>query len=219
MFFTLKAVSQRLLLLLAFVPLSVFAQPADLVEGQDYELIGASGTFMPADGKIEVVEVFAYTCHHCANFEPMLATWEQTLAEDVRFIRLPAAFGGIKDAWARVYYAAKQLDILQRSHLAIFNALHQQGSLPKQGVGTSQLAEFHTAFGIDPEKYLETLLGSEVDSSVEAAHAFSQRTRIPGTPILIVNGKYLVRGNSFEDFLRITDALIEQERQASNTEQ
>jgi len=218
MFFTLKAVSRRLVLLLALVPFVLMAQPAALVEGQDYELIHAPGLFAADDGKIEVIEVFGYTCIHCANFEPLLAHWEQTLAEDVRFIRLPAAFGGVKDAWARAYYAAEQLGVLERSHIATFEALHQQRSLPMQGVSTTQLAEFHAHLGVDPEKYIEALLGSEVDSKVEAAHAFSQRTRVPGTPALIVNGKYLVRGNSFEDFLRITDALIAQERQAASSD-
>jgi len=218
MFFTLKVVSRRLILLWALVPFMLMAQPAALVEGQDYELINAPGLFAAADGKIEVVEVFGYTCIHCANFEPLLAHWEQTLAEDVRFIRLPAAFGGVKDAWARAYYAAEQLGVLERSHMATFEALHQHRSLPMQGVSTTQLAEFHAHFGVDPEKYIEALLGSEVDGKVKAAHAFSQRTRVPGTPALIVNGKYLVRGNSFEDFLRITDALIVQERQAASSD-
>jgi len=216
MFFTIKRVSRQLILLLALLPFALMAQEgAALVEGQDYDLIGTPGPFAIADGKIEVVEVFGYTCIHCANFEPLLAAWEQELAEDVRLVRLPAAFGGIKDAWARVYYAAEQLDILERTHSATFSALHRQRSLPMQGVSTAQLAEFHANFGVDPEKYIETLLGQDVDHKVEAAHAFSQRTRVPGTPALIVNGKYLVRGNSFEDFLRITDALIEQERQAA----
>jgi len=216
MFFNIKRVCQQFVIGLVLLPFALMAQPVALVEGQDYDFIATPGAFTVADGKIEVVEVFGYTCIHCANFEPLLADWEHTLAEDVRLVRLPAAFGGVKDAWARVYYAAELLGILDRSHEAVFNALHKQRNLPMQGVSTAQLAEFHAPFGIDPEKYIETLLGSEVDSKVEAAHAFSQRTRVPGTPALIVNGKYLVRGNSFEDFLRITDVLIEQERQAAS---
>jgi len=216
MLFTIKRISQRLIAVLALLPAVLIAQPAALVEGQDYELIANPGPFAALDGKIEVVEIFGYTCIHCANFEPLLTEWEHTLADDVHLVRLPAAFGGVKDAWARVYYAAEQLGILEHSHAAIFSALHQQRSLPMQGISTTQLAEFHANFGVSSEKYVEALLGTQVDSQVEAAHAFSQRTRVPGTPALIVNGKYLVRGNSFEDFLRITDALIEQEREAAS---
>ena len=43
--------------------------------------------------------------------------------------------------------------------------------------------------------------------------AFAQRT-LPGTPAIIINGQYLVRGNSFDDQLRIASALIAQARAA-----
>ena len=35
---------------------------------------------------------------------------------------------------------------------------------------------------------------------------------VEGTPTVIVDGKYRVLGKSYEDVLRITDALIAQER-------
>jgi thiol:disulfide interchange protein DsbA len=40
------------------------------------------------------------------------------------------------------------------------------------------------------------------------------RSGVSQTPTLIVNGKYRVIGTSFEDMLRITDALVAQERAA-----
>ncbi|MET0131256.1 MAG: thiol:disulfide interchange protein DsbA/DsbL, partial [Stenotrophomonas chelatiphaga] len=36
-----------------------------------------------------------------------------------------------------------------------------------------------------------------------------------GTPSLIINGKYLVKGKSFPDMLRIADHLIARERNAA----
>ncbi|MCC4627258.1 thiol:disulfide interchange protein DsbA/DsbL, partial [Xanthomonas campestris pv. nigromaculans] len=36
--------------------------------------------------------------------------------------------------------------------------------------------------------------------------------KITGTPSLIINGKYLVKGQSFPDMLRIADHLIARER-------
>ena len=44
------------------------------------------------------------------------------------------------------------------------------------------------------------------------AREFARRTRIPGTPSLVINGQYLVKGNSAEDQLRIASALIAQAR-------
>jgi thiol:disulfide interchange protein DsbA len=38
-----------------------------------------------------------------------------------------------------------------------------------------------------------------------------QRIKIPETPSIVVNGRYLVRGTSVEDMLRIASSLIERE--------
>jgi thiol:disulfide interchange protein DsbA len=42
-----------------------------------------------------------------------------------------------------------------------------------------------------------------------------QRTRIPSTPSIVVNGRYLVRGDTYADMLRIASYLIEKERTAT----
>ena len=65
-----------MLLLLALSPLTTLAAtPTPLVEGKDYERIADAGPFAPLAGKIEVVEMFGYTCPHCAHFEPQLEAW------------------------------------------------------------------------------------------------------------------------------------------------
>ncbi|MNU10750.1 Thiol:disulfide interchange protein DsbA precursor [compost metagenome] len=53
-----------------------------------------------------------------------------------------------------------------------------------------------------------------MDEKIKKAREFAVRTQIPGTPAVIVNGKYLVRARSFEDTLRVADALIARERAA-----
>ena len=53
-----------------------------------------------------------------------------------------------------------------------------------------------------------------VNGKLNKAKQFAVRSQIGGTPSLIVNGKYLVKGRSWDDMLRITDQLIAQERAA-----
>jgi thiol:disulfide interchange protein DsbA len=38
-----------------------------------------------------------------------------------------------------------------------------------------------------------------------------RRSQVPSTPTLVVNGRYLVRGDSYQDMLRIASFLIEKE--------
>jgi len=111
-------------------------------------------------------------------------------------------------------HAADEVGVAKRSHAAVFKALHEQGSLPMQNVSADELATFYKAYGVTPDRYLQALRGDAVQKKVEAARAFAQRTKIPGTPAIIINGQYLVRGNSFDDQLRIASALIAQARAA-----
>jgi len=205
------------LLLISGLPGVVAAEapPLELPqEGRDYVLLPNPGTFTEAaPDTVEVVAVFAYTCTYCFEFESLLTHWAASLPDKVSFVRMPAAFGGAQDAWARVYYTNQQLGIAERSHLPLYQALHEQRSLPMQRIDAKQLAEFFSAhFGIDRAHYLQILLSEEIGAKAETAAAFSRRTRVPGTPALIVAGKYLVGGQSFADYLRTADALIARER-------
>ncbi|MGV6492424.1 thiol:disulfide interchange protein DsbA/DsbL [Stenotrophomonas rhizophila] len=209
----MKLIPRLMVLLLALSPLATLAAtPATLVEGTDYELIDAPGPYAPLAGKIEVVEMFGYTCPHCARFEPQLEAWAAKLPKDVRFTPVPAAFGGIWDSFARAYLAADQLGVAKRSHRAMFEALHETHSLPMQNVAPEELAAFYTGYGVAPERFLATIKGDAVEQKLKAARAFAQRTKVPGTPALVINGRYLVKGDSFEAMLRNADALIAQAR-------
>lgn len=212
----MKHFPRLFLLLLALLPLAACAaDSAAPVEGQDYEVIAEPGPFAPLAGKIEVVEVFGYPCIHCAHFEPLLEAWVARLPAGVRFTAVPAAFGGHWDAYARAFYAAEQTGVLRRSHADVFKALHEQRSLPMQNVSPQELATFYAAYGVQPQRYIDALRSDQVEEKVKAARAFAMRVKVPGTPALIVNGKYLVRGRSFEDQLRIASALVDRERAAA----
>ncbi|MEN5208794.1 thiol:disulfide interchange protein DsbA/DsbL [Stenotrophomonas terrae] len=213
----MKLFPRLLLMLLATAPLLAWAAPAAApVEGQDYELIAEPGPFAPLAGKIEVVEVFGYTCPHCAHFEPQLAAWAAKLPADVRFTPVPAAFGGYWDSYARAFYAAEQVGVLKRSHADVFKALHEQRSLPAQNVSPDELATFYSQYGVQPQRYIEALRSQQVDDKVKNARAFAMRVKVTGTPMLIINGKYLVKGKTFDDNLRIADALLARERSGGN---
>ena len=212
----MKPFSRLLPLLLALAPLTACSAPnAAPVQGQDYEVIAQPGPFAPLAGKIEVVEVFGYTCPHCAHFEPQVQAWKARLPADVRFTPVPAAFGGYWDAYARAFYAAEQVGVLGRSHADVFKALHQDHSLPLQSVSPQELATFYANYGVEPQRYIDALRSAQVDEKIKNARAFAMRTQVPGTPAMIVNGKYLITARSFEDTLRVADALIARERAAA----
>lgn len=202
-------------LLLLLLPVAAFAAPADgataLVEGRDYELVDA-GPWKPLDGKVEVVEVFAYTCPHCAEFEPALEAWARKLPADVRFQYLPAAYDP-RDPFARAFFVAEQAGALGRTHAALFQAIHQQGLLARNAT-PGELAWFYGQHGLDPNTVRAAMAAPQVDEQMRRAYAWARAVRLPGTPSLVVNGRYRITASSHAQGLRIADQLIAQLRKS-----
>jgi len=182
--------------------------------GRDYVEIAGGKPWAAKPGRIEVAEVFGYSCPHCAHLEPLLKAWKGKQAGDVDFVAVPAAFGGSWDTWARAYYAASSLGLLARTHDAVFAAVHEQGALPRNP-SAQELAAFYAGYGVTADRFRAALADPKVDEQVRRAAAFAQASGLEGTPTLIVAGRYRVLGHSFEDMLRITDWLVARERQAA----
>ena len=74
------------------------------------------------DGKIEVLEFFAYGCIHCANFETPLAAWARRAPTDVKLKRMPspALLMGIDSP--AIYYSLEAMGQLERLHTKLFEA-------------------------------------------------------------------------------------------------
>lgn len=206
------------LLLIGLLPLALAAMPAANraaapVAGTDYEVITDGKPFAPAPGKIEVVEVFGYTCVHCAHFEPLVSAWKARLPADVQFTPVAAPFGGYWIPYAKAYYAAQSLGLVGKTHAAMFRALHDEGSLPISRPTAEEIAGFYARHGADAQQFIDAMSSPAVERQLEQAREFLLRSGVEGTPTLIVNGKYRVLGSP-EDALRTADYLIARERRA-----
>ncbi|MBB4131193.1 MULTISPECIES: thiol:disulfide interchange protein DsbA/DsbL [unclassified Xanthomonas] len=208
--------SRLSLLLLIVVPLAACAadKKAVPVEGEDYTLIEGGQPYAPLAGKVEVTEMFGYTCPHCAHFEPVLEAWAAKQPAYVRFTPVPAAFGGFWDAFARAYFAADMLGVAKRSHRAMFEAIHEKQTVPTQNVAPEELAAFYANYGIAPQRFIDTLKSPAVEAKLDASRAFAKRSKIPGTPAIIINGRYLIGARNYPDMLRVADYLIAREHAA-----
>lgn len=190
------------------------------VEGTDYVLIPNGQPFEPAAGKIEVAEVFNHVCPACAGFQPLVSAWKAKLPADVNFVYVPAQFGGPFDTYARAFYAAQALGLQDKTHDALYRAIHIDRSLKgEHGQDTPQdIGRFYQAYGADPAQFAETMGSFAVEGKLAKAKQFAQRSGIEGTPTLIVAGKYRVtggEGSSRADQVRIANQLIAQERAAA----
>ncbi len=162
--------------------------------------------------KIEVTEYFSYGCPHCYQFDPMITTWHQELPRDVVFNRTPAIWNRDYQVYAQAYYAAEALNVVERLHTPLFQAIHVQ----RKALNDPKLiAMFFAEFGVDPLDFAKMYKSFGVRASVQQAEARGRAYRSGGVPAIIVNGKYRIEGKSAgsnRNMLLVADFLIQKER-------
>ena len=202
--------SAFLLLAAAFAP--AHAQRAalpGLTEGVEYKLIEGGKPYRAVPGKIEVAEVFAYGCPHCAKFAPMLETWKRNLPKNAQLVYTPAAFD-TSDPYARFHFAAEAAKALPVLHSRLFAAIHETGELTR-AADLPQIAAWGARVsGVNAKALAAALKDSKaLDAKMQQAHDFAVRSDIPGTPALVIDGRYLVLGNSYQRLLDNATRILE----------
>ncbi|MCS5587511.1 MAG: thiol:disulfide interchange protein DsbA/DsbL [Porticoccaceae bacterium] len=203
---------KRVIFLVALLPIAMCqAEDEKYKAGVHYEILPQP--VRTADPKkIEVNEVFSYTCSHCYSFESVLHSWVEKLPEDVDFQRTPAVWAPALEPSARAYYTAALLKVLDQVHTPLFEAIH----LEKKSLKDEQdFAGIFVAEGIDREKFSQTYNSFGMTSMVNQAKARIRSYRVQGTPEIIVNGKYRVstrKAGGFSGVLSVVDFLIQKER-------
>ena len=203
---------KRVVFALALLPLAM-CQAADetFKAGEHYDVLPQQVRTANAD-KIEVNEVFAYSCGHCFNFQAELHPWVKKLPADVDFQSTPAIWQAKMEPYARAYYTAKILKILDQVHMPIFEAIHLKKKPLK---GEADIAEIFIAKGVDKEKFASTFNSFGTTSMINQAKSRLRAYKVRGTPEVIVNGKYRVstgKAGGFSGMLKVAEYLIEKER-------
>jgi thiol:disulfide interchange protein DsbA len=187
------------------------------VLGTEYEEIAGGTPWQAVPGKIEVVEVFGYVCPACAAFAPTVDPWKNKLPADVVFHYVPAPFGPEWDPYAKAFYVADQLGLVDRSHMALIDAIHVKNTMPGEGdkPDEQKIADFYAQYGANPKQFLDMMHSFAVATKVNQGRQFMTKAGVTGTPTMIINGKYRITGGkSYQDVLRIADHLIAKERAA-----
>lgn len=186
--------------------------PLKYVESQHFSVLTtAQGTSSSPD-VIEVAEVFWYGCPHCFSFDPYVERWETTLPDGVELMRLPVMWNPTNEIHARMFYTADALGKLDEMHPAIFKAMHQDGkTLTKE----DDIAAFFGTYGVSEDEFQKTFRSFPVETRLKKARNLTQRYRVQSVPLLIVNGKYVVKGpgiKNYEDMINVSNELIAREQ-------
>lgn len=204
-----KGFVAALLLLLAMAPLQ-----AAITEGRDYTRLPTPQR-PDTPGKIEVIEFFSYGCPHCYELQPLIEKWEAGLPKDVVFKRVAVGFG--REMWenlGKAFYAFSDMKVLPKVDDAIFAAVHKQ-RLPLQD--EKSITAWAAKQGIDPAKFTAAYNSFSVNSHVTQSERMVESYQVASVPSLVVGGKYVAGGRSFEEMLAVTSALIDKARAEKGT--
>lgn len=189
--------------------LTMAATPAadTFVSGTDYTVIANPGKPEKA-GAVEVREFFWYGCPHCFKLEPSVVAWRKTKPADVNFILTPAAMNPTWEQNARGFYAVDLLGMADKTHEAMFSQIHdKQARLFDQ----ASIAAFYATQGVDVNKFNGLYNSFAVSGKIAQSKALAIKYQLDGVPALVVNGKYVVRGEDARSF-KVVDYLVAKER-------
>jgi thiol:disulfide interchange protein DsbA len=137
---------------------------------------------------VEVLEFFNYACSHCYDFEPSLKTWLKSKPKTADFRYVPAVFNERMIPLAKIYYALEEMALLEKLHDKVYSAIHQQQlNLTDRTVLLKWIGEQ----GVDTKKFEAVFDSFSVNNKVQRAAQMTRNYHIPGTPYLIVGGRYL----------------------------
>ncbi len=180
-------------------------------EGEHYDIVSpVLRTSNPE--KIEVMEFFWFGCGHCYTFEPLLAVWKKTLADDVVFKGSPAIWNSTMEIHAKVFYTAEVLGISEKINPVIFRAINQDR---RTLTAESDIATLFESSGVLRSDFFDAFNSFGVGSQVRQASSRARSAKITGTPEIVINGKYRIttrKAGNQTNMLKIADYLIEKER-------
>jgi thiol:disulfide interchange protein DsbA len=199
----------------AQTPAPAPAPAPEPVAGKDYIEIRNGSPLDSADGKVVVEEFFNYVCPACNLFEPRFAAWKAQLPPYAKVAYIPAAFRADFEPYARAYYAADSLGLVDETHEDVYEAIHVDHTLPGEGEkpDDEKVAEFYAGYGVDADEFLDTMRSFGVNLKVRRATEHMKQSRVTSTPSIVVNGRYLVTASTHADMLRIASYLIDKEHE------
>ncbi|WP_169392638.1 MULTISPECIES: thiol:disulfide interchange protein DsbA/DsbL [Psychrobacter] len=182
------------------------ANAADYVAGKDYRVLDNPETI--TGDAIIVREFFWYGCPHCYNLNPHMEKWAKTKPKDVAFFKTPAALNPVWEANARGFYAAQLLGFENKTHDALFDAIQKDG---KKLFDQASLSKWYASKGVDQKKFNSLYNSFAVGTKIGRSQAGAKRYQLSGVPAVVVQGKYVVTGESAE-VPKVVDYLVKKVR-------
>ena len=189
------AISALLVLLAgAFEPRA--GQAPTPVAGKDYVEISNGRPLDPAEGVIVVEEFFNYICPACNAFEPLFVAGRRSCPRASSSCMSRRASARTSCNTRRPTTRPRASNVAEKSHAAVYEAIHRARTLPAEGQRPDEERDRSLLRRLRRRRATVSRRDASfaVDLKVRRAAEHMTRTRIPSTPSVVINGRYLVRG-------------------------
>ncbi len=183
--------------------------------GKDYQVLDKRAPVETAQGKIEVIEFFWYSCPHCHAFEPTFQRWVKAQPADVVVRRVPVSFRDDFLPQQKLFYTLEAMGKVDELHGKVFQAIHtERKNISKDGA----ILDWVGQQGIDKTKFAEIYNSFSVNAKAKRATQIQDQYKVEGVPALGIAGRYYTDGQmagSMERALQVTDFLVAQTRKGA----
>ena len=120
---------------------------------------------------------------------------------------MPVAWGYIHELHASLYYTIEALKLDPSVHSAVFVSMHKEGNFLSS---EKSIKNFLQGFGVAPEVTEKYLNSFTVKQRVNRATKNARQLRVNSTPIMIVDGKYIIEPRGpYQRILNVVDYVVE----------
>ncbi len=185
---------------------------ADPVQDADYKVLTHPETVSFQGGKIAITEVFWYGCPYCQEFEPLFNSWVAEHSDRIVLTRIPASSSSNLVPGAKVFYALKDLGLLQHFHDAFLAAVHSDSVDVTE---KESILSWFAVHGVDRQVFQNSYDSEQVANQVEEARKQVLSAQVLSIPSLIVDGKYLTSSRmarGYQQVLKVVDYLLAKAR-------
>ncbi len=181
-------------------------------EGQNFtRLIPTQGTVGGAD-KIEVAEIFMYSCPHCYDLEGFINRWAESKDPNVRLVRIPAMFNQLAVLHGQLYYteyylteSGKLKDQIAFRNM-VFEEFHRRGN---RLTSEAAIQRLFVRAGVSEDDFQRTWSSFEVNQALRVAQDLARRYGVASVPMIVVNGKYRTDAGSAGSYPKLIELIDE----------
>jgi len=181
-------------------------------EGQHYNRFPSTAGRWGSADKIEVTEIFMYSCPHCYDLEPFINMWAENKDPNIRFVRIPAIFNQLAQLHAQLYYTevflaqAGKLKDQAAFRNMVFEEYHSRGN---QLTSETAIQRLFARVGVSEDDFNRTWKSFEVDQALRRAREMAINYGVASVPMIVVNGKYTTDAGSAGSYPKLIELIDE----------